>query len=271
MTLLKASPIRRGLLLAVMVLVAAPVSAVAQSRGFDYVARAIATAEDRRRQPDLWVLEVHYKTLRMIPVEITDPATGEKQLERVWYLPYKVVNRPLARLDEEEDVEPVNEFDPPPTPPIFVPELTLVATDNDEQRIYEDVVLPEAQAAINRRERREFLNSVQLAGDIPRLTREAEGEETAVYGVATWRGVDPDTDYFRVIFSGFSNGYHTETGPDGNTVVMRKTLVQKYWRPGDRFDEYEKEARVDGDPQWVDRPDDSNLDPAVLPQAGASR
>lgn len=235
-----------------------------ESRGFEYVAPVVASAEDRRRQPDLWMLEVHYKTLRMISIEITNPLNGEKSAERIWYLPYKVVNRPLTQLDNGRDTEPVNDFDLPPSPPIFVPEITLVTTDDDVQRVYEDVVLPEAQAAINKRERHKFLNSVQLTGDIPRLTREATGEEDAVYGVAIWRGVSPDSDYFKVIFAGFSNGYRTEVGPDGKTVVNRKTLVQKYWRPGDRFDEFEQEVRIQEDPQWIDRPDDTILDTAAL-------
>jgi hypothetical protein len=51
---------------------------------------------------------------------------------------------------------------------------------------------------------------------------------------------------------GFSNGYQL-IDVDGKKEVVRKTLMQKYWRPGDRFDEREKEIRQDGDPQWIYR------------------
>lgn len=273
MSLIPTARLAQGCLLAMTALcglrAVAPVQAQ-ESRGFEYVARVVASAEDRRRQPDLWMLEVHYKTLRMISVEVTNPVNGEKSLERIWYLPYKVINRPLTQLDSDRETEPVNDFDQPPTPPIFVPEITLVTTDGDEQQVHADAIVPEAQAVINKRERQQFRNSVQLTGGIPPLSRDATGEEHAVYGVAMWRGISPDTDYFTLIFAGFSNGYITKPGPDGDLVVHRKTLVQNYWRPGDRFDEFEQEVRIQGDPQWIDRPDDSILDPSVLPAADAA-
>ena len=70
-----------------------------------------------------------------------------------------------------------------------------------------------------------------------------------------FRGIDPKTDYFTVYMSGFSNGYKLGPGPNDSQVVKRKTLVQRYWRPGDQFDEEEVEFRVKGDPFWIYRDD----------------
>ena len=76
-----------------------------------------------------------------------------------------------------------------------------------------------------------------------------------IYGVATWRNIDPETDFFSVTLRGFSNGYEIRPGPDGNPVVWRKSIVQKFTRRGDRFDPTQREFALDGEPQWVYLPD----------------
>jgi hypothetical protein len=55
--------------------------------------------------------------------------------------------------------------------------------------------------------------------------------------------------------TGFSNGYRKSNGPDGGTQISRRTIVQAYWRPGDRYFENEKEIRLKGEPKWIYRPD----------------
>ena len=49
---------------------------------------------------DIWVFEVRYKPLRMIRVNVTDPKTGEKSRELIWYLVYRAVLRPQERRVE---------------------------------------------------------------------------------------------------------------------------------------------------------------------------
>ena len=66
-------------------------------RGFVNTAEAVAGGEEIKSQENLWVLEVNYKNMRMIPVEITDPKTKIKKLELVWYFVYRVINRPVDR------------------------------------------------------------------------------------------------------------------------------------------------------------------------------
>ena len=72
-----------------------------------------------------------------------------------------------------------------------------------------------------------------------------------------WEGVKATTDYFTVYMSGFSSGYKLGKGPDGNPLTLRRTIVQEYWRPGDRFDQSEQEFRRRGEPRWIYRVDES--------------
>ena len=44
--------------------------------GIETTVTPLITGEERNAQPDLWALEVNYKPMRMIQVELTDPKTG---------------------------------------------------------------------------------------------------------------------------------------------------------------------------------------------------
>jgi len=235
----------------------------ALNRGFDQPAPAFASGEERNRQRDLWVLEVHFKSMRMIWVDITDPATGEQSREQIWYLPFKAVNRPITS-QQASDRQPVNQLDPVPERPKFIPEFTLVTYDNPANeipsQIYMDDVLPEAVATVNVIEARRDIDpllkdTVSIIRDLPDAAAEEERNPDWLYGVATWRGVDPETDFFKVILTGFSNGYEIKPGPGGEDVTWRKVLVQRFSRLGDRFDPDQIEFKFIGDPQWEYQPD----------------
>ena len=245
-----------------------------KDRGFETKVLAYATGEEISAQSELWIFEVDYKPMRLMRVEITDKKTGKKSSQLVWYLVYRVMNRPISRPDIEEDLKPVNEKEPAPGPPIFIPEFTLVADDNGVQRIYHDEILPEAQTAIISREVRSggqtLKNSVEIIGPIPPLVSPKDPDQKPYYGVVTFRGVNPETDFFTVYMSGFSNGYKLGSGPNDKQVVQRKTLVQKYWRPGDQFEEREVEFRVKGDPYWIYRADDEPYTTDAKPAAAAT-
>ncbi len=184
-----------------------------RTEGFDTLVPATATAQELNYQYDLWVLEVRLKSLRMITVPVRDRATGRVEKKIVLYLPYKVVNRALPKPGEGEDMEPVNQYDPIPTPPIFAPEATLVTEDTPSPLVYYDQIIPEAQAAIAKRERRALKNSVEIVGPVPPPTEEGAEQENALYGVFMWQDVTPDADYFTIYLSGFSNGYKYVRGP----------------------------------------------------------
>ncbi len=226
--------------------------AFAQSlRGGEIRLAAIASGEERKSQGDLWVLDVYFKPMRMIPVELTDPKTKEKKLEYVWYIVYRGFNHKFEDLGT--DNTPVNDFDPPVAPQQFIPEFTLVVSDNDKHEVFSDQVIPEALEAINKREKGHYKSAVSIVGPIPEATQAGSGGEVAIEGVAMWRGIDPDADRYSVFMTGFSNSIRKVNGPDGTPIVQTKTIMQKYWRRGDRFDQSEQEILLDGDTQWIYR------------------
>ena len=121
--------------------------------GFDVVAKPVATGEERQAQPDLWIFELQFKSLRMVEVEITDARTGTKRPELLYYLVYQSINREIDRKQQEEDIRPINDLGENPPANFFVPEITLVTTDNGQRTVVRDSVIPEAQSVISRRER----------------------------------------------------------------------------------------------------------------------
>ncbi|QDT97493.1 hypothetical protein [Gimesia aquarii] len=232
--------------------------AVAQNltRGFTIKADLAATGEERAAQKSLWVLDATFKPMRMVRMDLTNPKTGKKEKTLVWYIVYKCVLRPIERRDDTDEFTPENEKVPPPGPALFVPEVTLITNDNGQQKIYPNQILPEAEKIINQRERRQFKNAVDIIGELPAETPKNAKDENAIYGLCVWTGIDPNTDYFTLLFSGLSNGYKNVEGPDGKTITLRKVLVQQYWRPGDEFGQQEQEFRPKGNPYWVYLPDD---------------
>jgi hypothetical protein len=212
--------------------------------GIETVMAPLITGEERNAQPDLWALEVNYKPMRMIQVELTDPKTGNTEKELVWYLAYRAVVRSTSGVPATSNAE---------DRPIFVPEFTLVVDSKKGPQVYHDRILPAAQTAINKRERYKYKNSVEIVGPLPKITPDRSKTLYSLDGVATWTGINPDLVFFTVFFSGFSNGYKVTAGPDGEEIVTRRTLVQKFWRPGDRFEQNEEEIRFKDEPTWIYR------------------
>ncbi len=222
--------------------------------GFNQKVAATTVGNERSRQPSLWVMEVDLKPMRLIWVDMPDPKTGELKPELFYYLCYRAINRPIE-IPATRETEPRNRPDPEPGPPFFIPEFTLIPTDTDEKQVFLDAIVPKVVEAINRKERRKFKNSVTIVGAIPEATTEKANDDNALYGVALFRGVDPEIDRFTVYMNGFSNGYEVSKGPDGQPLMLRKTIRQKFWRPGDKFDAESLEFRFDGEPDWIFRPD----------------
>ncbi len=238
------------------------------TRGFDFVGRSIATGEERQRQPDLRVFEVQYKLPRIVWVDITDPKTGEQQRELIWYLCYRTVNRELASRADETNTQPVNVLDPLPGPTQFIPEFTLTTYDQPDSDVpvqqYLDEVLPEAMAVINSVERRRasdpvYLDSVNIVQSLPPAVPADETDVDWIYGCATWRNVDPETDFFTISMRGLSNGYELRPGPDSENVTWRKSLIQQVSRRGDRFDPNQVEFEYTAPPEWVYLPDQPSI------------
>jgi hypothetical protein len=220
-------------------------------RGGEVKLAAVATGEERTSQNDLYVMDLYFKPMRMITIELTDPKTQDKKLDYVWYIVYRGFNRKLDTKGTEN--APVNELDPPVAPQLLIPEATLVVTDANRHAVYPDQVIPEALAAINKREKGHFKDSVSIVGPVPEATDPGSPDAVAVEGVFMWRGINPDANRYSVFMTGFSNGIRTINGPDNTPVTQTKTIMQKYWRRGDRFDQRESEIVLDGDVQWIYR------------------
>lgn len=234
-----------SLLAAGAVLIGSRSGQAAIAPGVEIKAASTITGEERIAQPDIWALEVNFKPVRMINVDVPNAKTGKATRHLIWYVAYRAIRRPV--------VEAVNQNNTSFDNAMFVPELMLVTDDNGKQEIYYDRVIPVAQAAINKRERHTYKNSVEIVGKMPPVTPYGAKIEKSLDGVATWRGVDPTTDRFRVFMSGFSNGYRTVKDADDKELVQRKTLVQEFWRPSDEFDQNEEEIRVVEQPKWIYR------------------
>ncbi len=252
MSALLSRPVCFTLLASAVVTLGLPSLVQAQSlRGGEVELKAVATGEERTAQSDLWVMDVYYKPMRMITVELTDPATGQKKPEYVWYIVYRVFNRQLVRA--AKDTAPKNVLDPEIiTPPLFVPEFTLVTTDTDTPEAFPDQIIPEALPVIQKREKGKYLSTVDVVGPIPAAADPSPDRE-GIWGVAMWRGIDPQADRYTVYITGLSNGIRKTDGPDGQPVIQNKTVVMKFWRPGDQFDQSEPEIRADGTAEWIYR------------------
>lgn len=246
-----------------------PLGALAEDRldmGFARLIPGVASGEELARQPELWVMDISYKPMRLMFVEILDKATGKKKREQIWYLCYRVVRRPVQGRDPG-GAEPINPLEPVPGTPKFLPQFTLVTYDNPQSqvptRIQLDMIIPEALAAINKVEKpHTYKDSVHIVQDLPEAVAANTPDAPYLYGVATWRGIDPRTDFFKVIVSGITNVYETRGGEGDAKSQWRKVLVQKFHRRGDQFDPNIREFEFDGAAEWQYQPDN--------PEAAAS-
>ena len=217
--------------------------------GVEIVAAPLISGEERNAQPDIWALEVNFKPVRMLLAELTDPHTGKTGRKLVWYLAYRAVVRSSSGVPASD----LAASDRPEDRPIFVPEFTFVVQSRGAPKVYPDRVLRPAEAAINRRERYKYKNSVEIVAPLPKMTPDKSKILHSLDGMATWIDIDPNVVYFSIYMSGFSNGYKVAAGPNGEEIVTRRTLVQKFWRPGDRFDQHEDEIRLQDEPKWIYR------------------
>lgn len=245
--------------LSVIVLAGLTSAAEAQvTRGFDKTAVASVQTVELTHQPDIWMMEVQLKPMRMVFVELPDPKTGEMKQEQIWYLAWRSIVRNVE-IRELDDTLPVNALDTLPGPRQFIPELTLITYDDPKSevpaQIIHDEILPAAMTQLRRVERAPHLNSVQVIQDVPEAVSADDPEQAWIYGAATWRGVDPDTDFFKVILGGFTNAYEVRKADDDSQQIWRKVIVQKYARPGDRYDPSQREFQFVGDPTWIVQPD----------------
>ncbi len=230
-----------------------------------------AMAKDTIFRRPIWALEFGFKPLRMIEVDLPGP-DGRTVPRQVWYLVYYVKNNgrhlnPAPQQDAQGHVTYTTE--PVDHSIRFFP--TFVLQSHDVGQAYLDQVLPEAVEKIRMREdpRRPLRNSVTIGdASIPVST---EYEDRSVWGVATWVGVDPRTDFFSVYVQGLTNAYRWQDPeaafragdpPGTGRRLSQKTLQLNFWRPGDAIDPEESEIRF-GMPNQTQVPPGKTVDPLL--------
>ena len=214
-------------------------------------------AKEVRFGREIWYLDFQFKPVRMIEVDLPQ-ADGRMRRKLIWYLVYRVTN-PGKVMPSTEAADGKFQLRPSDQPIRFIPVFGLQSHEYDKW--YPDRVIPAALGPIQTREDpgQKFYNSAEMAA------RPVKPGET-VWGVATWEEIDPRVDRFSIYVKGLTNAYRWQDTPGaykagdplgkGRTFV-RKHLKLNFWRPGDEFDQHEKEIRygIPGelDYQWVYR------------------
>jgi hypothetical protein len=229
---------------------------------------------------DVWTLELRFKPVRMIQVDVPQP-DGAMKSKLIWYLVYSVTNKRVEEktvgLDVLSDesaeslpkfgwMHPVRaangkyQFAFINKPIRFVPQFLLeghesLQEDRGFNKVYLDRVIPVALRRIAQREdpNRQFFSSVDISQGAIAVGKTA-------WGVATWEDVDSRIDRFSVYVKGLTNAYKWTDDPgnyqkdaplDSYRRLMVKTLKLNFWRPGDELREHEGEIHY-GIPGGVD-------------------
>jgi len=214
---------------------------------------------------DVWCLELSFKPLRMLAVDIP-LISGKMQRKLVWYLVYRVRNTGVGRTPQVEEDGTFVTAEKAADAVRFCPQFVLTSQDRDRdgkriRKAYLDRILPAAVEAIQRRElpTGELLNSVQISEQL--LAAESGRSIDGLWGVAVWEDVDPQIDFYSVYVGGLTNAYDWQDAPDGFRLgnppgtgrkFTRKQLQLNFWRPGDAYAEDEREIRFGAAPGKAD-------------------
>ena len=180
------------------------------------------------RRP-VWQLEFGFKPLRTIRVPMRQ-ADGTTSTAVVYYLLYYVRNaggelNPVAKAPDPAGYQ-LYELKENGRPVRFIPNFSLQGLDVEAR--YHEAILPGAVARIRQREtpNQPLYDSVTISR--VSLQPSTDPESGRVWGVATWVGVDPQTDFLAVFVQGLTNGYQLADGQ-----LQSRTLKVHFWRPGD--------------------------------------
>ena len=210
---------------------------------------------------DIWCLELSFKPLRMLEVDIPQPS-GHMQRKLVWYMVYRVRNTGAGLAPQKQEDGTFANIKKGTEAVRFYPQFVLTSQDLNREgkrvrKSYLDRILPAAVQAIQRREFRKgnLLNSVQMSEQL--LAAETGRKIGGLWGVAVWEDVDPKIDFFSVYASGLTNAYNWQDSPENFQVgdpvgkgrkFTRKQLQLNFWRPGDAYAEDEREIRYGAAP-----------------------
>ncbi len=216
----------------------------------------IEMAHDAHFRTPTWCLQLSFKPLRMIQVDMPQ-RSGKMQRKLLWYMVYRVRNTGAGLAAAEQDDGTFAAVEHSTERARFIPQFVLSMKDRDREsarirKAYLDRIIPAALQPIRRRESfdGELLNSAQMAEHL--LTVEKGRSSRGVWGVVTWEDVDPEIDFFSVYVGGLTNSLQWQDPPEtyklGNPPgtgrqFLRKTLQLNFWRPGDAYAENEREIR----------------------------
>ena len=138
---------------------------------------------------DAWGLDFTFKPVRFIRLKNKD---GSEKL--IWYMVYNVRNGPIKKLVYDDAAGSTGE-EPVTKPFLFIPRFELESYDIG--KTYNEVISPEAVAAIQQREdkNRKLLNTAQITGEIPVSTKEVDNSILGVWRLG--KGSTPGPTAFR--------------------------------------------------------------------------
>ena len=191
-------------------------------------------------QREIWSLEFGFKSLRVIRVGGED----------IWYLVYFVRNVGETRTPSPSNEETI-QIKGSKRDLAFVP--TFVLRAHQLGKSYRDQVIPEAVRLIAAKER-VTRGTLHHSASISRIKIPVSTDtaDNRVWGVATWRGVDPKADFISIFVEGLTNAYRWEPPKDGyapsrtpqeQDVVLSKALQLNFWRGGDAIELNDVEIR----------------------------
>ncbi|MGN6543458.1 MAG: hypothetical protein ACTHK7_00290 [Aureliella sp.] len=195
---------------------------------------------------EIWAMEIGFKPVRMIPVDIRNK-DGETETKLVWYLLYYVKYRGGDLKPNPTKDQVGTEFFAQPQTVAgrsvrrFMPGFVLNSTALGKR--YQSQFIPEALAPIAEKERvgKPIYDAIAIEKVPVQLSTSRESHE--VWGVATWTDIDPRTDFFTVEIRGLTNAQRSKISDDGELISEQKTLVLNFWRPGDTINELEDRIR----------------------------
>ncbi|MFO1066492.1 MAG: hypothetical protein U0892_21750 [Pirellulales bacterium] len=188
---------------------------------------------------DVWGFEFTFKPVRMIAVDFPK-AGGGVESKLVWYLLYRIRytgNDLQPKQQADQFGNPVYSDPAAVTEKAerrFVPRFTLSVPALGGS--YAAQFLPYALGPIAEKERigKPLFDSIAIQRTPIKLSTPQVRND--VWGVATWVGVDPRTDFFTVEVSGLTNAQKAEI-KDGKLEFTQKTLVLNFSSPGDTVNE----------------------------------
>lgn len=193
----------------------------------------------------IWSLEFTFKPVRMIYVDVPQ-ADGSMLKKLVWYMVYHVKNKGNHLVPQRQGDGTYDTIEQDANVRFF-PLFTLEAPEF--KKAYLDKLIPVAVRAIQQKEdpNRQLLDSVEI-GQQP-IPVSTDREDRSVWGVATWDDLDPRIDFFSVSVQGLTNAYkwvdppgafQADAPPGKGRVLLKRTLVLNFWRPGDEYSEADR-------------------------------